>query len=120
MNPLVGMISVVALGFIVSMTVIVPSALGPLATTVPEDMAFASPLEGGAANFTQSVCPCFEGIPDFATNERQISNEFFAQNQSYPDPQGLSTWAWAWGQVFSLLLNTISLSHIKSLSTMIS
>lgn len=88
-----------AIGFFVTVMVVIPTVLGPPSTEIPEDTAFAVPAEYPATDFLQSVCPCFNGIPDFATTERDISNEFFSQNESIPDPRFMSTWAWAWGQV---------------------
>ena len=90
--------TIVGIGFMAAMMAVIPTVLEPGGTITPADTAFAVPTEGSAADFLQSVCPCFEGIPDFATTERDISNQFFKQNESIPDPRYLSTWAWAWGQ----------------------
>lgn len=86
-------------GFLGGMLLAIPLGVGPPATTSPEDTGFAS--ASTEADYLQSVCPCFQGIPDFATTERVVSNTSFVQgpDENVPDPNGLSTFAWAWGQV---------------------
>lgn len=94
-----GFLIFLGIGFLVTMLIIVPLTVKPPPTTEPEDMGFAVPP--ASTKYLQSVCPCFAGIPDFATNERDISNAYFNQDagEDCPDPRGLSTFVWGWGQV---------------------
>ena len=86
-------------GFFGGMLLAIPLGIGPPPTVTPEDVGFES--VPASAYYLQSACPCFAGIPDFATDERVVSNTSFAQEmgEDVPDPQGLSTFGWAWGQV---------------------
>lgn len=47
--------------------------------------------------YQEQVCPC-KGDWPIGTNERNVSNDIFAQATSIPDPRGLSSLVAFWGQ----------------------
>ena len=61
----------------------------------PMSLAFSAGLPN--YKYQQRVCTPYHGW-ELATNERELSNAFFAQSSSVPDPRGLSSLVWAWGQ----------------------
>lgn len=69
--------------------VVVESPLQP----APQGFGQGSP----EYHYIKKQCPTTK-IWSLATNERDISNEFFEQLVDVPDPRSLNTFAWAWGQ----------------------
>lgn len=72
-----------------------------IATTTRHDNVPVAPMhfEEGTGNydFQQRVCPCKNDWP-LGTNERELSNTFFKQVASVPDPRGLSALVYFFGQ----------------------
>lgn len=83
------LISILSLSFIIPLSI-------PKEHVVTEE-SFGGGLD--TYHYLQNGCPCYNPDPsDFATNERTISNTYFAQSESIPDPHRLSSFVWAWGQ----------------------
>lgn len=73
----------------------------PVGTLVKDAIPPASPRFTSLAiadrGFQPHLCNC-NNTWSLATNERDLSNQFFSQSISVPDPRGLSSLAVFWGQ----------------------
>lgn len=92
------------LAFVVVVPIVVNQPDGPAPPSVPP-MGNELAIPAGALalgvndSYTQRVCPQI-GAPlaGRATDERTISNAIFSQSEPIPDPRGLNSFAWAFGQ----------------------
>ena len=71
--------------------------------------------DGNVPPSSQTVCACGGISGGVGTNERLLSNMFSSQNQSIPDPRGLSALSAFWGQFIDhdiVLSPTLSTSFV--------
>lgn len=99
-NTTVNLAPLIAGLIIIAVVVVVPIIAVPRQDTVPVPTLLAFEAPPGTENEWQHrVCGTCNNSWDFATNERLLSNEIFAQNASIPDPRSLSSMIAFWGQV---------------------
>lgn len=87
---------IVAAMFAVGFTVLIVILITANSDYIPVESKFF-PAESAEHRYSHQVCGCKSDWA-LATDERNISNTYFAQSESIPDPRGLNTLAWVWGQ----------------------
>ena len=107
-NPLIGVIffgTLVAISITLPVTLNVKGLNQTVAPTPPGGNELSVPAGavalGIADQFTQRICPFRNAsirLPTRATNERTLSNQFFAQTGPKEEPRGLTAFAVFFGQ----------------------
>lgn len=77
-----------------TLSIVLPLTVGPSPCKAP------TAFETGHPNNHYLARHCLPRKTDWvlASNERQLSNEYFAQSGDIPDPRGLTAFVWVWGQ----------------------